>query len=114
MNKQLAEKWVEALRSGEYNQGTSALRSGYNQFCCLGVLCDVIDPSGWIPSLDSRRPYTYNGIMQVLPPSILEISGMRHDLGDYHNEKPHLALMNDHGYSFAEIADTIEQNWETL
>ena len=33
-------RWVEALRSGEYKQGTGRLRSG-DEYCCLGVACDV-------------------------------------------------------------------------
>lgn len=38
--------WIEALRSGKYEQGESSLRNG-DKMCCLGVACDVIDPEGW-------------------------------------------------------------------
>lgn len=44
------KKWVEALCSGEYEQGTGRLCNAgkeYDYFCCLGVLCDVIDPKQW-------------------------------------------------------------------
>ncbi len=54
MKKEVADKWVAALRSGEYQQCQSRLRdadvkegSGAEQitpgarFCCLGVLCDL-------------------------------------------------------------------------
>jgi hypothetical protein len=37
----LKQRWVEALRSGEYEQGAGALRNG-DKFCCLGVLCDIL------------------------------------------------------------------------
>lgn len=48
MDKKLKDKWVKALRSGNYKQGKNKLRSlEDNCFCCLGVLCDVIDPEGW-------------------------------------------------------------------
>src|SRR5688572_11113721 len=30
--------WVEALRSGKYEQGTGQLANGDGGFCCLGVL----------------------------------------------------------------------------
>jgi hypothetical protein len=40
MNPEVKARWVAALRSGEYLQGTSTLRIG-DQFCCLGVLCDI-------------------------------------------------------------------------
>lgn len=42
--KKLKEKWVTALRSGEYKQGMGmlhAVENGSDKFCCLGVLCDV-------------------------------------------------------------------------
>lgn len=51
MDLQLRTKWVEALRSGDYEQSHNMLRKTYSDgsygFCCLGVLCDVIDPDGW-------------------------------------------------------------------
>lgn len=38
--------WIEALRSGKYEQGVKRLRDE-DKMCCLGVACDVIDPDGW-------------------------------------------------------------------
>jgi hypothetical protein len=38
MDKELKEKWVAALRSGEYQQGRYYLRSEDDRYCCLGVL----------------------------------------------------------------------------
>lgn len=51
-------RWLEALRSGRYPQGTDMLRTSYDEYCCLGVLCDVVkkdlnlewfndDEAGW-------------------------------------------------------------------
>ena len=40
MNPEVKKLWVEALRSGEYEQCHYSLKSG-NRFCCLGVLCDL-------------------------------------------------------------------------
>ena len=42
-----AKRWIAALRSGEYAQGKGYLRTHDDTFCCLGVLCDVVDPSKW-------------------------------------------------------------------
>jgi hypothetical protein len=51
MRKDVAEKWVAALRSGKYEQGTTALctliphfesEETDEQYCCLGVLCEVV------------------------------------------------------------------------
>lgn len=60
MYAQLKQRWIEALRSGDYEQGKGYLRVGeYDQFgneryryCCLGVLCNLIRPEGWDYDLD--------------------------------------------------------------
>ena len=47
MNKEIMQKWVAALRSGEYKQIDGRLRSyepdecGKYSYCCLGVLCEL-------------------------------------------------------------------------
>jgi len=38
MKKEYAEKWVNALRSGEYGQCKGKLSDGNGSYCCLGVL----------------------------------------------------------------------------
>jgi hypothetical protein len=44
MPKELKEKWVTALRSGEYQQGQNYLHvESNNSYCCLGVLQHCID-----------------------------------------------------------------------
>ena len=40
MNTEIKQKWVNALRSGKYEQGEGKLYSGQG-YCCLGVLCDL-------------------------------------------------------------------------
>lgn len=40
MKRELRDKWIEALRSGEYRQVTGVLHSD-GAYCCLGVLCKV-------------------------------------------------------------------------
>jgi len=40
MNEQIKQKWVNALRSGEYEQCESNLHKNKG-FCCLGVLTDI-------------------------------------------------------------------------
>ena len=40
MDAQLKRRWIEALRSGEYEQGTDSLQED-NRYCCLGVLCSI-------------------------------------------------------------------------
>lgn len=46
MKEEIKRRWVEALRSGEFEQGRERLltvgRKGEpDRFCCLGVLCEL-------------------------------------------------------------------------
>lgn len=40
--KEFAQKWIKALRSGEYGQIRNKLSSGDGDYCCLGVACKII------------------------------------------------------------------------
>lgn len=41
MKQEVKEKWITALRSGDYVQGFGTLKTIDNKHCCLGVLCDI-------------------------------------------------------------------------
>lgn len=50
ITQEIKGQWVAALRSGKYVQGHGLLRlsgDGFEAFCCLGVLADIVNPSGW-------------------------------------------------------------------
>ena len=100
----LKAKWLEALRSGRYLQGVQALHPSPLTWCCLGVLCDVLDPTGW----DGRR-WT-DRVAFATHTSELPILTERR-LGLPHGITGNLMCMNDEDrMSFAEIADYIEAN----
>ena len=43
-------KWIAALRSGEYSQGRLQLHSvdcSYETFCCVGVACKILALDSW-------------------------------------------------------------------
>lgn len=46
MREELKQKWVAALRSGDYKQTTGVLKRP-SGFCCLGVLLDVSEIGYW-------------------------------------------------------------------
>lgn len=72
MKKEIADKWVEALRSGEYNQGRGYLRVE-NEYCCLGVLCEILD----VPKVkENDEKYIYDGRGDVLPVSVVNLVGI--------------------------------------
>ena len=95
MNPELKAKWLEALRGGTYTQAREKLRTDEGH-CCLGVLCDVIDPSKWGKALD------WDGWDSRLPLEINRSAGIPCEI------EALLIKMNDEGSSFAEIADYIE------
>jgi len=104
MDVQLKAKWVEALRSGMYEQGRSYLRSG-DSFCCLGVLCDVVDATKWSGAGDLKQYIDGSDVcMGFLP---FSIKGSAKISSEAEN---HLTAMNDDGNPFAKIADYIEAN----
>jgi hypothetical protein len=128
MDSSIKQKWVSALRSGKYIQATGALRNE-DGFCCLGVLCDVYDSDKWrepIPREDLEEEsdedfkwiyadegdnYTYEQT-EVLPIHIARIARLEHQNPEVpfgvSKTMTQLAVINDSGASFAEIADLIE------
>lgn len=102
MNPSIKEKWVAALRSGNYKQTQERLRdeSGH---CCLGVLCEVFDPTRWLP--DGSNYYEYQG-----DPSDINLPyTVKYEVGINSDNEDTLMEMNDSGKTFTEIADFIEK-----
>ena len=103
MNKKLKDKWIKALRSGEYEQGTMRLVTAgkrYDEFCCLGVLADVAGAE-------------WNEYMEPCIGDEVVGSQGRLDLGYFKlpgKVEEHLVNMNDTGKSFKQIANWIEKN----
>ena len=99
--------WLEALRSGKWEQGWDELRSiardSSTAFCCLGVLHDVMD-GGW----DNPNEFKYRGEGREHYESYLN---EHHSHGLDIDTQMLLADMNDTGgRNFTEIADWIEEN----
>lgn len=114
MNPEVKARWVAALRSGKYRQTRMALkdRTGY---CCLGVLCDLYAKElgmAWkATQLSERADQPRNFLADTALPSaqVLIWSGLDTDrdvlIG---GERESLYDHNDHGRTFAEIADAVE------
>jgi hypothetical protein len=105
-----AQKLVDALRSGKYEQTTGCLRSE-DSFCCLGVACDLAAEDvdgGW--DGDWFDAGSGNRTDSVLSPVVCEWIGFRYVDGEYYigREQVNLSGQNDRGKTFAEIADIIE------
>ena len=116
MNPEVKAKWLEALRSGEYEQGHGKLRSGDDEYCCLGVLCDLAVKAGVVaePVLsENRNLYYYDGFCEAAHPQVVANWSGVIGLGDFHDGERErtLAHINDEGASFSEIADIIESEF---
>lgn len=108
MNPEIKQKWIEALRSGKYAQTTKVLKTFDNRFCCLGVLCDIINPNKWVENKTYPQymeyKLEYQGFFKMAPPEIMGNAEIATSSCEA------LARRNDGGDTFNEIADWIEQN----
>ena len=109
MNEQVKEKWLSALRSGDYKQTKSCLHKG-DGFCCLGVLCDLYGKEHNVEwkLVDAGIYYEFQDKKAILPLSVIEWAGVEDDNPEI-CETP-LSRLNDNGSTFNEIADLIEKH----
>ena len=122
MLRALRDKWVTALRSGDYKQGLNRLceekPDGTTTWCCLGVLLNVAKQpyktEGW-PN-DQRRNYGPN--VERYSGSYYLPNDFRVAQGITRSQQLDLIRMNDGSrgdiapQSFNAIADWIEKNIE--
>jgi len=107
MNKEIKDKWVKALRSGEYKQGRLYLQRD-NLFCCLGVLCKVLDVPNGVSDY-SNNTMSFNFGKEYSRVSLP--FGFREVIGLSAIKEANLIKMNDKlGKDFSQIADYIEAN----
>jgi hypothetical protein len=99
MNKRYKAKWIKALRSGKYEQGSGSLYNPYNNsFCCLGVLHECIT---------GRKPRRNSVFLSDAIADKASIERV-HNSADTIQDK--LSCMNDRGDSFSKISNWIEKN----
>lgn len=112
-----AKKWVEALRSGKFQQAKNRLATK-DGFCCLGVACEVAIENGVeikkIVVDTGGILYDYNEML--LPDSVKEWLNLTTCGSDYEviGNAQQLSADNDSGKTFTKIADIIESEPEGL
>ena len=83
MKKEIADKWVAALRSGDYKQVHAYLHTPAG-YCCLGVLCEITKEeigATWTFPLDADSYYFVDEPdarltqYQLLPYSVANFAG---------------------------------------
>ena len=124
--KEHRKLWIEALRSGEYEQGYGVLRDINDNYCCLGVACEVAIKNGLNLVVDKvyvidKICYSYNGSYIIMTEDVMEYFGIRTNNGDYnwlniqvscgdYTASNALSFDNDcFGKTFNVIADIIEK-----
>lgn len=112
-------KWVDALRSGRYQQGRGSLHGTPQEFCCLGVACDIYrQETGngeWQSPFEFEEDDTYfmldGQLYQSLPPTkVDDYFGIDPIYHKPEFDLPKFITMNDEDkLTFEQIADVIER-----
>lgn len=132
MNRDRLKLWIDALRSGDYEQGQGALNKD-NKFCCLGVLCEVAIKDGvkmevrayeYASPVDGgihEAEMVYDGFTSFPPPAVrkwleIDTSNVRVLAPSTYEpdsvESFSVVNLNDsQGRSFAFIADALEKTF---
>lgn len=104
LNKEIKDRWISALNSGDYKQGSVYL-NGPNGYCCLGVLCDLAAKDGVGVWEDAPRTEVkfFLGTDWTIPRQVDQWASISN------NEMVgNLMRLNDNGATFTEIAKVIE------
>jgi hypothetical protein len=126
MNPEIKQRWVEALRSGEYKQTREELYDGNGGYCCLGVLCDLAIKDGvldkwddyidrWYPNSDELEGAGLEGLWaddELLPAKAQHWAGLTNHAPNvpFQDTKKSLSILNDEfRLDFNTIADLIEE-----
>lgn len=120
MPKETLDKWLAALRSGEYKQTPGVLRSLDGGYCCLGVLQHVLDgkvtpdevdneelpPLAWL----DEKGITFCGVRSLKhkQPFLPSLGCYAAEANDA-TEDPYEDGEEVHTHNFHQIADAIEQ-----
>lgn len=106
MDLVMKQKWCEELRSGRYIQGQRRLRTKENKFCCLGVLCDLVNPQGWKEDC-SDNCYSFRFDREVTTGVLPGVIINKYEI--HKSDESKLISLNDDGKSFDQIANYIEK-----
>ena len=123
MKKIKAMQLVKALRSGEYVQGKGVLVNNEDEFCCLGVACNLSNNPKLTWTQGIYQKWYMGSTSSSLPDEIAKEFGFNDSMGRRSDDEPiminnhsywSLAYANDNGCTFKQIADYIENNYEYL
>lgn len=127
LDPEVKVQFLEALRSGDYEQGRLQLRTYGDKFCCLGVLTDLAVKAGVVRWVESEHGW---GVQEKLPNGTEQINTT--DLSDKvmrwaglevetcrsgniftstnYSEDNLMHFNDENNLSFEQIADIVEEN----
>lgn len=132
MLRRIGLKWTSRMRSGTIHQTRKHLGRNDGSRCGLGVLCDlaveegiIAPPRKYHTNAGPRGCVVYDGSRHNLPAAVVNWAGLKTSYAQYPGEitpgrgctesgLPSIALDNDSGVSFSELADIIEQHLDAL
>jgi len=127
MNKDIADKWVAALRSGKYSQTVGRLCADTSDeglaetsYCCLGVLCDLHAKETGGGEWVGYEYFCDSGVGFEIPPDeVVKWAGANSPNPEVPVRLGYrpltIAELNDaREWSFDRLADLIERHWEKL
>jgi|GEM_PF-1248954 len=120
-------QFLNALRSGDYEQGRLKLRTYDNRFCCLGVLTDLAVKAGVVRWVESEYGW---GIVEDLPngtshvnttdlsDKVMRWAGLEVETcrsgniftGTNYQEDNLMHFNDEKNLSFEQIAEIVEEN----
>jgi hypothetical protein len=112
------QKWVNALRSGKYEQCKGSLTID-GKYCCLGVACEI-------SSLELDPYWRERGTLLSEAAPVKEELGLRSHEGEFdgagiglesairRSPSKSLSFLNDAGWTFNQIANFIESYPERI
>ncbi len=131
MKKEIKDRWLSKLRDPEMKQTPGALgyksKDGAEQFCCLGVLCEIAVEDGVLTreildngtfqyiTTDGERqrmvlPYAVQRWAEIAENPEVNVTGFDVTIDGGEREYASLSELNDYaGKSFSQIADVIDK-----
>ncbi len=110
MNQNVKFKFLDRLRNNDYKQVRGELASvqknGVECFCASGILCELAYEEGVVRKTEfAPREYAYDGYAGFEPEAVHVWSGIPR-----HKMTAIIRLNDQKKWSFAEIADWVEEN----
>lgn len=117
---QRVQEWIKDLRSGEFSQCRNELQL-QDSYCCLGVACKTYERLEGSEELQKDIFGELVGLSLINQEAVLKYFNFKHVAGMFDRsnttEAPSSFLVDlndDYEWSFEQIADFVEQNWEHI